>query len=887
MEEDLKEVTVSEYFAKSSKGKTVTKSPSKSAAKTKENAAPASSFDDVVSDDDDDLEMLDAEIARSSQVKTEDKSPAKAKATPKSSPAKPKATPKSKAKAKAEPEEPVKTAGAAGGAKSAKDVLAGIPDAVLPEVSGETPKFNFHAHKAKMEAAPQAAAPAEVPEAAPNCLAGMAFVFTGILPTLPRETGQDLVKRYGGKVTTAPSRNTTVVVLGDDAGPKKIQKIKGLGIKTIDEAGFIQLLSEMPADGGSGEAAQKAMEKKRREEEKAEAEAQRMAERMAAEEKAAAKAAAAKAAAASRPSAAATGSSRGTAKGKESAAAAEGPRVISEAEKLWTVRYAPKEMGDIVGNAGPVNRLKTWLTNWHRNQKAGFKGAGDASLRAAMLHGPPGIGKTTAAHLVAKSLGFDVIESNASDTRSKKLIQNNVAKTLDNSSLAGFLGGDERKKHTVLVLDEVDGMSAGDRGGVGAMAALCRSTNIPLILVCNERNLPKMRPFDRVTLDIPFRRPDANAIRPRIRAIAAREGIKLDEGVIEQLVQSSRSDIRQIINLLSTFATTGKVMNFDDSKALSKAWEKEIILKPFDIVGRLLSGATFAPNSGMSLQNKMELYFHDHDFAPLMVQENYLSTVPARAGSTPGGSLALAAKAAESISDGDLVDRTIHGSQQQWSLMPLHAVLSSVRPASFVAGQGRGRFNFTAYLGNNSKAGKYSRLLQEIQAHARLALWADKNELRQQYLPTMTSRLAEPLLQNGAAGVDEVMQFMDTYYLTKEDWEVIMELGVGRLSYEQRAKNLPTAVKSGFTRQYNAASHPVPYMRQDLSAPVAVKAERPDIEDVIEDDVEPEAADDDDAKSTEPDVTKDKYIKVAKPKATKKAAASKSTAAKKKGKAKA
>lgn len=47
---------------------------------------------------------------------------------------------------------------------------------------------------------------------------------------------------------------------------------------------------------------------------------------------------------------------------------------------------------------------------------------GSGGYRAVIMHGPPGIGKTTTAHLVAKLQGFDVLENNASDTRSKSLL---------------------------------------------------------------------------------------------------------------------------------------------------------------------------------------------------------------------------------------------------------------------------------------------------------------------------------------------------------------------------------------------------------------------------------------------------------------------------------
>ena len=96
-----------------------------------------------------------------------------------------------------------------------------------------------------------------------------------------------------------------------------------------------------------------------------------------------------------------------------------------------------------------------------------------------------------------------------------------------------------------------------------------------------------------------------------------------------------------------------------------------------------------------------------------MLQENYLGTNPAQANTYSGREKALKAleltdKAAESISDGDLVDRMIHGSQQQWALMPTHAVFSFVRPASFVAGSMAGhQTRFTSWLGNNSKLGKF------------------------------------------------------------------------------------------------------------------------------------------------------------------------------------
>ena len=572
----------------------------------------------------------------------------------------------------------------------------------IPTVKAPTPpprdanqKFDFKANAARSQPAPNAGTK-EIPEGADNCLAGLTFVFTGILDALGREEGQELVKRYGGKVTTSPSSKTDYVVLGADAGPKKLEVIKKNGLKTINEDGLFALIQTLPAHGGSGKAAVKAEEKRQAEEKKIQLEAEKQEKQMTTELEQ--KAAAAR--------------SRNTASVKNQP---------SLDDQLWTVKYAPAQLNQICGNKVQVERLQNWLRNWQKNAKSKFKkGGSDGSgtYRAVMIHGAPGIGKTTAAHLVAKLEGYDIVESNASDTRSKKLIENGLKGVFETTSLLGYFSGDGQKseatrRRLVLIMDEVDGMSAGDRGGVGAMAAVCRKTSIPIILICNERRQPKMKPFDHVTYDLPFRKPTTDQVRTRIMTILFREGINrmIPTQVVNSLIEGSGADIRRIINMISTAKLDQHAMEFDDGKKMANAWEKHVVLKPWDITQKILGGGLFANSSKATLNEKAELYFNDHDFSFLMLQENYLFTNPILAHPFEGKKktlkiLDLVDKAAESISDGDLVDSLIHGPQQHWSLMPTHAIASFVRPASFVSGSTAGnRVQFTNWLGNYSKQG--------------------------------------------------------------------------------------------------------------------------------------------------------------------------------------
>lgn len=672
-----------------------------------------------------------------------------------------------------------------------QNILDSIPTVRPPTPEPTDGKFDFKKHAlGGGNAGPPPNPIADLPVGADECLTGLTFVFTGQLQAIGRDEAQSLVKQYGGKVTGQPSSKTSYVVLGESAGPSKIAKIKAHGIKTINEEGLFELIRKLPAHGGSGKAAEKAREKQKAEEEKI----QQQALEMEKEEKAR------------------------KAQGEEArkAAAARGISATARAStpssaQLWTSKYAPTQLNHICGNKKHVETIQEWLHNWDKSRKYDFQrrgASGMGGVRAVIISGPPGIGKTTAAHLAAKLEGYDVIESNASDTRSKNLVERGVTDILDNTSLLGFFAGDGQKvnqsrKKIVLIMDEVDGMSAGDRGGVGALAKLCKKTEVPLILICNDRRLPKMKPFDFVAHDIKFFRPTVDQIRSRIMTICHREGLKLPVPVIDSLIEGSGKDIRQIINMMSTIKLDQTAMDFDKSKDMSKAWEKHVVLKPWDITQKLLGGGMFGPGSKATLNDKIELYFNDHEFTPLMIQENYLLAKPLHITTARGfnkrelnlKALELFDKAAESISDGDMVDRMIHGPQQHWSLMPTHAVFSTVRPASYVSGQLVG-CQFTSWLGNNSKTSKLGRYVRELHSHMRLHSSGDHNEIRMQYLPVVHAQTVQRMAAKGSGAIGDVIDLMDGYFLTRDDLDAIDELYLGP------EFKIETQAKSSFTRTW-------------------------------------------------------------------------------------
>jgi DNA ligase (NAD+) len=78
-----------------------------------------------------------------------------------------------------------------------------------------------------------------------TAITGKTFVVTGTLPTLKRDEAKDLIRQSGGKVTDSVSKNTSFVVVGEDAG-SKLAKAQSLGITILSEAELLELIGQSP-----------------------------------------------------------------------------------------------------------------------------------------------------------------------------------------------------------------------------------------------------------------------------------------------------------------------------------------------------------------------------------------------------------------------------------------------------------------------------------------------------------------------------------------------------------------------------------------------------------------------------------------------------------------
>ncbi|KAL8207503.1 UNVERIFIED_CONTAM: replication factor C subunit 1 [Gekko kuhli] len=710
---------------------------------------------------------------------------------------------------------------------------------VSPEDS-EKKRANYQAYRSFLNReGPKALGSKEIPQGGENCLEGLTFVITGVLESIERDEAKSLIERYGGKVTGNISKKTNYLVKGRDCGVSKTEKASALGTKIIDEDGLFELIQTMPGKKSKYEVAAEAEAKKTQPKwgktpQKAEAEKRKISPAKSETETKKKKPTPGKDGGVKSAKKETMEARRGlffdqkALENKHAARDAERPvqeKSKGEAEVLlWVDKYKPTSLKTIIGQQGDrscANKLLFWLRNWHRNtsedkhvKSSKFGGKDDgASFKAALLSGPPGVGKTTTASLVCEELGLSYVELNASDTRSKNSMKEVVAESLNNTSIKGFCSGASTSvssKH-VLIMDEVDGMAGNeDRGGIQELIDLIKHTKVPIICMCNDRNHPKIRSLAHYCFDLRFQRPRVEQIKGAMMSIAFKEGLKVPPPAMNEIILAANQDIRQVLHNLNMWCAKNKALTYDGVKEDANKARKDIKLSPFDVVRKVFAAGE--ETSRMSLIDKSDLFFHDYSLAPLFVQENYVHVKPVAAGGNMKKHLMLLSKAADSICDGDLVDRQIR-SKQNWSLLPTQAIYSSILPGELMRGSMQQFPNFPSWLGKFSSTGKHDRILQELTMHMSLRTHASKKAVNLEYLPYLQDAIVRPLACLGTEGVQDAVTFMDSYCLMKEDVENLMELTSWGGKPSAFSK-LDSKVKSAFTRIYNKEVHLIPYSLQ-------------------------------------------------------------------------
>lgn len=299
---------------------------------------------------------------------------------------------------------------------------------------------------------------------------------------------------------------------------------------------------------------------------------------------------------------------------------------LYDEQEVFTIKYAPRTFSQLLsGDIVNVELLK-WLSKWK-------KGEAERDCPVVLITGPPGLGKTTLAHIVARTVGYDPLEINASDERSGDALISRISSIITTSPLFS-------QNPTCLIIDEIDGAldnansnnslisflvklidsvsmaqaveTAEDGEGSERVRSTGKGKTImahrPIICICNDVYAPALRPL-RFALEssriLHVKRPAATQLASRLKDICDEEGLKPDMRAIVYLCNRLDCDIRSCLNALQFISKRTSLLAMSTIDNDLNAW-KDSQASPLVILESIFSSSGGAIASQRRLNRLLE-----------------------------------------------------------------------------------------------------------------------------------------------------------------------------------------------------------------------------------------------------------------------------------------
>ncbi|UCC18879.1 MAG: replication factor C large subunit [Promethearchaeota archaeon] len=344
----------------------------------------------------------------------------------------------------------------------------------------------------------------------------------------------------------------------------------------------------------------------------------------------------------------------------------------------WVEKYRPKSLKEMALPTARLNRQRVKLneelvnfinqffeerrrinqenkkirefnrTSIEKNQKEEKQIPTDKA--AVLLEGPPGIGKTSIVYALANDFNMEVIETNASDTRTRDALERRLKETTKSRGILDFIN---ESKEKIILIDEIDGIyGVQDRGAIPTVIDLIQNTQFPIIMCANEYKSNLQPLYNKINRYEVHPLPKEEVIKIAKNILKKENIMNLKEEDLELLIDKNNGDLRGVINDIQGIGQ-GKLEG--NVKELILSLHRDNLEEIFTLIRDLFKVSSL--REARNLTDKSDV---DYNFLYKWINENLLTFIKTNRD---------LAEAFENLSIADEIFGRIR-TTQYWGLLP-------------------------------------------------------------------------------------------------------------------------------------------------------------------------------------------------------------------------
>ena len=236
------------------------------------------------------------------------------------------------------------------------------------------------------------------------------------------------------------------------------------------------------------------------------------------------------------------------------------------AQKLPLIeKHRAQTFEDIVGQDQAIQEIRDFFNTFPHK-------------KALILNGPVGTGKTSVVLALARESNLELFELNASDLRNKSSLEEVLKPSLEQQSLF--------KKGKLILMDEADGITGSDRGGLPELIRLISETKYPIIITANDIWQKKFSGLRQKCKIVNFKELKEYEIKDILIKVLHKEGKRVRMETLNLISKQVRGDVRAAFNDLQS------VLDFGEEEFVKEIFEREKQESVFQVIKNVFQKQT-------------------------------------------------------------------------------------------------------------------------------------------------------------------------------------------------------------------------------------------------------------------------------------------------------